>query len=113
MGTMLGGVFTAPGWGLVGTRVALALTNYRENYYFPHLVSAMALAFVFRPYFAPLPMPEAAGGTGCPSGTMATGWATAIAGCGWNAAPPGGCWTNGWDGAANGTGWTIASGGCI
>ena len=33
MGTMLGGVFTAPGWGLVGTRVALALTNYRENYY--------------------------------------------------------------------------------
>ena len=31
MGTMLGGVFTAPGWGLVGTRVALALTNYRET----------------------------------------------------------------------------------
>ena len=31
MGTMLGGVFTAPGWGLVGTRVALALTNYRES----------------------------------------------------------------------------------
>jgi hypothetical protein len=42
MGTMLGGVFTAPGWGLVGTRVALALTNYRENYsvFLPHVLPA-------------------------------------------------------------------------
>ena len=43
MGTMLGGVFTAPGWGLVGTRVALALTNYRENYYYASMVMSAQL----------------------------------------------------------------------
>ena len=38
MGTMLGGVFTAPGWGLVGTRVALALTvtNYKAVSFLPN-----------------------------------------------------------------------------